>query len=107
MQSFSRRDWAGQGENVMTNPRDMNVVTEIKKRHGHVIDLEKSPMVIIEIIHNYRYLLDEGDPPDGSAGGPPGPPPSPPDPENFGTAAVLNLIHELRREVRALNAKIQ
>ncbi len=44
----------------MAHPRDMNVVTAIKAKHGRVIDLEKSPMVIIEIIHNYRHLIDEG-----------------------------------------------
>ena len=85
----------------MNNPRETNVVAEIKKRYGHVIDLEKSPMAIIEIIHNFRYLLDEvgGAPPD-TDGGPPGP-------EEVGTAAVLNLLLELRREVQALNAKIK
>jgi len=86
----------------MTNPRDMNVVTEIKKRYGHVIDLDKSPMAIIEIIHNYRSLLDQADGPDGSAGGPPKR-----SPDELGTAAVLNLILELRREVQALHAKIK
>lgn len=50
----------------MTNPRDTNVVAEIKKRYGHVIDLDKSPMVIIEIIHNFRFLLDEVAGPDGT-----------------------------------------
>lgn len=97
----------------MTNPRDIHVVTEIKKRHGHVIDLDKSPMVIIEIIHNYRHLLDELATPDGSAGGPPGghppspPAPAPAPPEEVGSAAVLNLILELRREIQALSAKIK
>lgn len=99
----------------MTNPRDMHVVAEIKKRYGHVIDLDKSPMAIIEIIHNFRHLLDDAAGPDGSGGGPPGPtPPSPPPApsgpaarEDVGMAAVLNLIHELRREVQALQAKIK
>ena len=86
----------------MTNPRDMNVVAEIKKRYGHVIDLDKSPMAIIEIIHNYRYLLDEVAGPDGTGGGPPGR-----SPEEVGTAALLNLILEVRREVQALHAKIK
>jgi hypothetical protein len=86
----------------MTNPRDMNVVAEIKKRHGSVIDLDKSPMVIIEIIHNFRYLLDEVAGPDGTGGGPPGS-----NPADVGTAAVLNLLLELKREVQALNARIK
>jgi hypothetical protein len=98
----------------MTNPRDANVVAEIKKRYGNVIDLNKSPMSIIEIIHNFRYLLDEVAGPDGTAGGPAGPaPPTAPSAtwtglnvEEVGTATVLNLLLELRREVQALNAKI-
>lgn len=89
----------------MTNPRDMNVVAEIKKRYGHVIDLDKSPTAIVEIIHNFRHLLDEADGPDGSGGGPPGPPGK--RPEEVGTAAVLNLLLELKREVQALKAKIK
>jgi hypothetical protein len=50
----------------MTNPRDENVVAEIKKRYGNVIDLDNSPMAIIEIIHNFRFLLDEVAGPDGT-----------------------------------------
>jgi hypothetical protein len=86
----------------MTNPRDMNVVAEIKKRHGSVIDLDKSPMVIIEIIHNFRYLLDEVAGPDGTGGGPPGPSVA-----DVGTATVLNLLLELKRDINALHAKIK
>lgn len=86
----------------MTNPRDTNIVAEIKKRYGPIIDLDKSPMAIIEIIHNFRFLLDEVAGPDGTGGGPPGR-----TPEEVGTATVVNLLLELRREVQALNAKIK
>jgi hypothetical protein len=86
----------------MTNPRDTNVVTEIKKRYGNVIDLDKSPMAIIEIIHNYRYLHDEVAGPGGTGGGPPKR-----TPDEIGTAAVLNLLLELKREVQALQAKVK
>jgi hypothetical protein len=86
---------------MMTNLRDMNVVTEVKKRYGHVIDLDKSPMAIIEIIHNYRYLVDEVASPDEGGGHPNR------KPDEVGTAAVLNLILELKREVQALKAKIK
>ena len=97
----------------MTNPRDMNVVAEVKKRYGHVIDLDKSPVAIIEIIHNYRYLIDEVAGPDGTGGAPGGPSPSPsppspapPSPEEAGSALLLNLLLELKREVAAIHAKI-
>ncbi len=55
---------------MTTNPRDMNVVAEIKKRYGTVIDLDKSPMAIIEIIHNFRFLLDERLPTPGRVAAP-------------------------------------
>jgi hypothetical protein len=84
----------------MTNARDANVVAEIKQRYGHVIDLDKSPMAIIEIIHNYRYLLDEVAGP-GAGGG------DPPQPADGGTGILLSLILELKREVAALHAKIK
>jgi hypothetical protein len=92
----------------MTNPRHMNVVAEIKKRHGNIIDLDKSPMAIIEIIHNYRYLLDEVADNDGAGGGKPDPPPPPPPPpRDGGSETLLNLLLEVRREVQAISARIK
>ncbi|TMQ19630.1 MAG: hypothetical protein E6J90_17590 [Deltaproteobacteria bacterium] len=86
----------------MANSRDLNVVAEIKRRYGHVIDLDKSPMAIIEIIHNFRHLLDEVAGPDGTGGGPPGPPPPP---AEIGNVTVLNLLLELKRDVQAIHDK--
>ncbi|MEA2561394.1 MAG: hypothetical protein QOH06_2898 [Acidobacteriota bacterium] len=85
----------------MINPKDLNIVAEIKRRHGSVIDLEKSPTAIIEIIHNFRYLLDEVAGPDGTGGGPPKR-----ETGEIGSAAVLNLLLELKREVQAINEKL-
>jgi hypothetical protein len=88
----------------------MNVVAEIKKRYGRVIDLDKSPMAIIEIIYNYRFLLDEVAGPDGTGGGPPG---SVRVASATGrmaegdTTLVVNLLLELRRDVAALGDKIK
>jgi hypothetical protein len=84
----------------MSNPKDLSIVAEIKRRHGSVIDLEKSPMVIIEILHNFRYLLDAVAGPDGSGGAPGA------GAVEVGTAAVLNLLLELKREVQAINEKL-
>ncbi|MEJ8847469.1 hypothetical protein [Variovorax rhizosphaerae] len=94
---------------MRTNPKDLELVEAIKKRYGKVIDLDKSPTAILEIIQNYRHLLDEVAGPDGTGGGPGGPPPPPPGSTrpDVGTAAVLNLLLELQREVRALNAKVK
>lgn len=87
-----------------TNPRDLKIVAEIKKRYGSFIDLDKSPMTIIEVIHNYRYLLDDVAGPDGQGGGGPGPAPPP---AEIGMATLLNLLLELRRDVQALRDKIR
>lgn len=87
----------------MSNPRDLTIVAEIKKRYGSVIDLDKSPMAIIQIIQNYRHLIDELAGPDGTGGGPP----SAPDGGQIGVSAVLNLLLELRREVQALSNRIK
>ena len=89
-------------EAPVANARDLSVVAEIKKRYGSVIDLDKSPMTVIEIIHNFRYLLDEVAGPDGTGGGPPGATRG-----EVGQAAVLNVLLELQREVRALSAKVK
>jgi hypothetical protein len=84
----------------MAREKDLNIVAEIKKRHGSVIDLDKSPTVIIEIIHNFRYLLDEVAGPCGTGGGPPGSL----GPGEVGTAAVLNLLLEVKRDVESIKA---
>lgn len=88
----------------MSEHRNLKIVAEIKKHYGTVIDLDKSPMAIIEIIHNFRYLLDDVAGPDGSGGGPQGP--SAPPPTELGSVAVLNLLLELKRDIRALRDKM-
>lgn len=89
---------------MIRDTKDLNVVTEIKRRYGNVIDLDKSPMAIIEIIHNFRHLLDELAGPDGTGGGPPGRPVAS---AEVGTVAVLNLLLELKRDVQAIHDKLK
>lgn len=65
----------------MANPINARIVTDIKQRHGSVIDLDKSPHAIIDIIRDFRHVLDEdngGGGAPGSPGGGDGPAPSPP-----------------------------
>jgi hypothetical protein len=88
---------------MAASEKDLNIVAEIKKRHGSVIDLDKSPTEIIEIIHNFRYLVDERPGPGGTAGGPPGR--ALEQPGEVGTAAVLNLLLELKRDVEYIKAR--
>lgn len=87
----------------MINSGDLSLITEIKKRYGNVIDLEKSPMAIIEIIHNFRHLIDEVAGPDGTGGAGPGPK----SPADVGLATVLSILLELKRDVQAINEKIK
>lgn len=74
----------------MAGPINPRILAEIKRRHGSVIDLDKSPHVIAEIIRNFHPVLDHvadedggggapGSPPGSGGGhGAPGSPPSPP-----------------------------
>jgi len=86
----------------MSAEKDLNIVAEIKKRHGSVIDLDKSPTVIIEIIQNFRFLLDERADPGQGGGGP-----TRPEPGEVGTAAVLNLLLELKRDVEDIKVRLR
>ena len=91
----------------MISQKDANIVAAIKSRYGDVIDLNNSPAVIIEVIHNFRHLLDESLGPNGSGGGPPGPSRSALQSEEVGNATVLNLLLELKRDVRDLGERIK
>ncbi len=85
----------------MSSPNETNIIAEIKKRYGSVIDLDRSPTTVIEIIHNFRHLLDELAGPDGTAGGPPGKAQA-----EVGSAAVVNLLLELKRDVQGLTDRV-
>jgi len=85
----------------MTSLNESNIIAEIKKRHGAVIDLDQSPTTVIEIIQNFRHLLDEAAGPDGTAGGPPGSVQA-----QVGSVAVVNLLMELKRDVQSLTDRV-
>lgn len=48
---------------------ELRIVAEIKKQFGAKIDLDRSPFVMIEIIRNFRHLLDENGGGGGGGGG--------------------------------------
>jgi hypothetical protein len=85
----------------MSSPNDATIIAEIRERYGSVIDLDRSPTAVIEIIHNFRHLLDELAGPDGTAGGPPGKAQA-----EVGSAAVVNLLLELKRDVQGLADRV-
>lgn len=114
----------------MANPR---LIAEIKKRHGSVIDLNRNPNLILEIIRDFHPILVRGNddggggapgtppPPRGpdspspsppGGGGAPGNPPSPPPPRGpddreIGMATIMNLLLELKRDVGALKTTVE
>ena len=45
----------------MTRAQILKIIAEIRKRYGAVIDLEKSPLVLVEVLRNYgRLFADDG-----------------------------------------------
>jgi hypothetical protein len=92
-------------------PSDKEIVDAIIKRHGPVINLEKEPGVIIDIIRRFADDPDGGDQPCGGVPNPPsdaGGPTPPPSPSgsrinNPGTLdEVLRQLTQLRAEVNGI-----
>ncbi|HKP83132.1 MAG TPA: hypothetical protein VJT69_13965 [Pyrinomonadaceae bacterium] len=101
--------------------RDRRIVKEIEKKYGKVIDLERSPLVLAEIIREFGRQFDEDDGTGGVSPGvkdssiavagppdPPEPPPSPPDPPETGDleAVVTRLLLTMQKDIKALNRKM-
>ena len=97
--------------------RDRQIVKEIEKKYGKVIDLERSPLVLAEIIREFGRQFDEDDGTGGvspgvkdssiAVAGPPDPPepPDPPDPGDL-EAVVTRLLLTMQKDIKALNRKI-
>ena len=93
--------------------RQSALVNEIAKKYGSVIDLKKSPAVLVEILRNYGRVLDP-DPGGGTGGvspssiavaGPPPPPPPPPPSEagDVRLADVMRAVLNLQRDISSIN----
>jgi hypothetical protein len=93
--------------------RHTRIIEEIQKRYGAVIDLRKSPGVLIEILRNYGRILaeDNGDGGTGTGGTGGGtstvavgitPPEQGPD-DQVSNAVLLQAILKLQRDVKALS----
>jgi hypothetical protein len=65
MSECSFRCRSGYDKSQEKKEDELRVVAEIKKQFGAKIDLDRSPFVMIEIIRNFRHLLDEN----GGGGG--------------------------------------
>lgn len=98
------------------------IIREIRNRYGDVINLETSPLVLIEIIRNYRNVFDDDDGGGGGGGvspgtstvavagpdSPPTPPspPSPPESERFESEEILKALLKLQKQVNTLDKKL-
>jgi hypothetical protein len=86
--------------------RELEIVNEIAKRYGHVIDLEKQPFVMVEILRNFGREFDNG-----QGGGPPGTPPSTiagtgPG-EEIELVDVMRVVLNVQREVLGIKAQLE
>lgn len=101
----------------MNNDKQQRMIREIRERYGDVIDLATSPMVLIEIIRNYRGIVAGDD--DGGGGvspgtstvavaGPDSPPtpPSPPESDRFQVDEILRAVLRLQRQVSTMEQKL-
>jgi hypothetical protein len=89
------------------------IVKRIIKNHGPVIDLERNPEVLLEILRQLgAAIADEPNPPDNPCGGtPPGPtPPPPPGPSSIDRRPsnddLMRAIKTLTREMGLLRKSI-
>jgi hypothetical protein len=95
------------------------IIREIRERYGDVINLATSPLVLIEIIRNYRNIFENDDGTGGVSPGtstvavagpdsPPTPPspPSPPESERLEIDEILRGILRLQKQVDTLDKKL-
>ena len=95
------------------------IIREIRERYGDVINLATSPLVLIEIIRNYRNIFENDDGTGGVSPGtstvavagpdsPPTPPspPSPPESERLEIDEILRGILRLQKQVTTLDKKL-
>lgn len=87
---------------------DEQIVKEVIRKYGAVLNLKETPFILIEILRNYGPLgaHDDG----GTPGGAPEPPPPPgPSSRDFGwvdNSILLKEILKLGREIKALKSKL-
>ena len=96
------------------------IVKEIERKYGKVIDLERSPFVLVEIIREFGRQFADDDGGGGSGGvspssiavaGPPDPPedppaPDPPDSPDVPIGMVTKLLLTMQKDIKALNRKL-
>ena len=98
---------------MKNSKKEEKIVKEIQKKFGSVIDLTKTPFVIIEILRNYGRIFDEdGGGGGGGMGGGTGVSTmavgiTPDSDGHIGNAILLKEILKLQKQIQALNRKIK
>ncbi len=96
---------------MLNEERDRRLVKEIEAKFGKVIDLDRSPFVLIEILRQFGHRFTRGgesgvdDGVDGVstiAVGVEGPPPD----RAIDTAAILRAILVVQRELKTVSRKL-
>lgn len=86
--------------------KEQKLVADISKKYGSILDLKKSPAVLIEILRNYGRVLDNGtggvSPSSIAGSGPPPPPPSEGG-ETVQLGDVMKAVLKLQRDVNAIS----
>jgi hypothetical protein len=96
----------------MPTKRELDAIERIAEQFGPVIDLRRSPGVLIEILRNFGVVIGQND--DGTGGAPPAPPPTPPSSiaiagPGSGTVTLEDLMRvvlDLRQEVIKLSERV-
>lgn len=98
----------------MQTKREQEVIKRISEQYGRVIDLERTPGVLIEILRDYGPTIGQVLDGEGGAGGAPPSPPPPPSSIAIagpGSGSVLmedlmRIILDLRQEIAKLSEKV-
>ena len=90
---------------MKNSKKEEKIIKEIQKKFGSVIDLTKTPFVIIEILRNYgRIFVENG----GGTGVSTMAVGITPDSDgHIGNAILLKEILKLQKQIQALNRKIK
>jgi hypothetical protein len=100
--------------------QSLAIVDEIAKRYGDVIELRKSPFIMIEILRTFGHAVDHASTGDhvgdheggiGGSGGAPGAPPSSIAIAGAGEHVDLNdimkVLLNVQREIRQILARLE
>ena len=92
--------------------KEAKLVKDIARNYGTVIDLEKTPGVLIEILHGYGHILDNGVEGTGGVGGGVSTiavgitPPEPGGPGEVQLADLMKAILKVQRDVQSIARKL-